>query len=244
MRGGYYQIMKIYAIGDLHLSTAVDKPMNIFGDNWENHEEKIFSDWIKRVNEDDIVFVVGDISWASKLEDAKLDLDKISKLPGTKYFVKGNHDYWWTTATGLNKLYDDKMIFMNTNVYGLGEYAICGTRGWITPNDIKFEQKDSEIYKREAHRLKLSLENAKKMGYKKFIVLMHYPPTNEELNETLFMEVIKEYSPQYVIYGHLHGEESFAYGIKGKVKGTEYHLVSCDYINFKVKEILELDTEE
>ena len=128
--------MKIFAIGDLHLSGSVDKPMNIFGDHWEGHDMKIFQDWSARVTDDDVVLVVGDISWASKLKDAQLDLDQIDKLPGKKYFIRGNHDYWWTTATGLNKLYGDDMVFMNTNFQVLGPYALCGTRGWLKVRPI------------------------------------------------------------------------------------------------------------
>ena len=109
--------MKIFAIGDLHLSTAVNKPMNVFGMNWDDHEEKIFADWKKRVSEDDIVFIVGDISWASKVKEAKADLDIIASMPGNKYMIRGNHDYWWSTASALNKIFkeEDKMNFMNVN---------------------------------------------------------------------------------------------------------------------------------
>ena len=96
--------MKLFAIGDLHMSSAIDKPMNVFGDNWDRHEEKIFDDWTTRVRDEDTVLVVGDISWASKINDAKMDLDKIEEMPGRKIFIRGNHDYWWTTASALNKL--------------------------------------------------------------------------------------------------------------------------------------------
>lgn len=234
--------MKIFAIGDLHLSSAVNKPMNIFGMNWENHEEKIFSDWKKRVKEEDIVFLPGDISWASKLGDAKMDLDKVAALPGKKYIVRGNHDYWWSTATALKKLFpqEDKMNFMNVDFEKIGDYAVCATRGWICPNDIRFEEKDEAIYKREANRLKLSLEAAKKAGFKKIIVLLHYPPSNDKNEESLFTDLIKEYRPEHVIYGHLHGKESFPLGIKGEIEGIHYHLVSSDYLNFSLKEIMEI----
>lgn len=231
--------MKIFAIGDLHLSTAVNKPMNVFGMNWDDHEEKIFADWKKRVSEDDIVFIVGDISWASKVKEAKADLDIIASMPGNKYIIRGNHDYWWSTASALNKIFkeEDKMNFMNVNYQVVGDYAVCGTRGWICPNDMRFEEKDEAIYKREANRLKISLEEADKAGYDKKIVLLHYPPSNESMEKTLFLDVINEYRPEHVIYGHLHGEESFGLGIKGEIDGINYHLVSCDYLDFKLKEI-------
>lgn len=47
--------MSIYVIADLHLSFKNPKPMNIFGDNWENHEQKIKEDWLKKVRDDDLV---------------------------------------------------------------------------------------------------------------------------------------------------------------------------------------------
>lgn len=232
--------MKIFAIGDLHLSTAINKPMDVFGNNWENHETRIFEDWHNKVKNEDVVFIVGDISWASKLDDAKLDLDKISELPGKKILIRGNHDYWWTTASGLNKHFDENMCFMNTEPVDIKNFAICATRGWITPNDINFTEKDLSIYKREAHRLNLSLEEAKKRGYDDIIVLLHYPPTNKNLDDSLFMDVIMNYKPKHVIYGHLHGEESFDYGIQGEHEGINFHLVSSDYLGFKLKEILEV----
>ena len=155
--------MSLYAIGDLHFSTAVNKPMNIFGDNWDNHEEKIINSWKSKVNEEDTVLIVGDTSWAINMNEAEEDLNIIHNLPGKKIYVKGNHDYWWTTVAKLNKLYDD-MSFLQNNFYQYEEYAICGTRGWICPNDVKFTEDDEKIYKREAHRLKLSLDAAKKLS--------------------------------------------------------------------------------
>ena len=230
--------MSLYAIGDLHFSTAVNKPMNIFGDNWNNHEEKIINSWKSQVKEDDIVLVVGDTSWGINMNEAKQDLDIIHKLPGKKIFVKGNHDYWWTTVTKLNKLYED-MNFLQNNFYFYKDYAICGTRGWICPNDFKFTQEDEKIYKREAHRLKLSLDGAIKAGFKKIIVITHYPPTNDKLQQSLFTEIYEEYCVEKVIYGHLHGKESFKMGLEGIRNEVEYKLVSCDYTDFNIIKIMD-----
>ncbi|XTR37627.1 metallophosphoesterase [Paraclostridium tenue] len=230
--------MSLYAIGDLHFSTAVNKPMNIFGDNWDNHEEKIINSWKNQVKDDDIVLVVGDTSWGINMNEAEQDLDIIHKLPGKKIFVKGNHDYWWTTVTKLNKLYEN-MSFLQNNFYSYKDYAICGTRGWICPNDFKFTQEDEKIYKREAHRLKLSLDAAKKAGFKKIIVITHYPPTNDKLESSLFTDIYEEYCVEKVIYGHLHGKESFKMGLEGIRNEVEYKLVSCDYTNFNIIKIMD-----
>lgn len=230
--------MSLYAIGDLHFSTAVNKPMNIFGDNWDNHEEKIINSWKSKVNEEDTVLIVGDTSWAINMNEAEEDLNIIHNLPGKKIYVKGNHDYWWTTVAKLNKLYDD-MSFLQNNFYQYEEYAICGTRGWICPNDVKFTADDEKIYKREAHRLKLSLDAAKKAGFKKIIVITHYPPTNDKLDPSLFTEIYESYGVEKVVYGHLHGKESFKMGLKGIRNEVEYNLVSCDYVDFNLIKIMD-----
>lgn len=230
--------MSLYVIGDLHFSTAVNKPMNIFGDNWDNHEDKIINSWKSEVNEEDTVLIVGDTSWAINMNEAEEDLNIIHNLPGKKIYVKGNHDYWWTTVAKLNKLYDD-MSFLQNNFYQYEEYAICGTRGWICPNDVKFTEDDEKIYKREAHRLKLSLDAAKKAGFKKIIVITHYPPTNDKLDPSLFTEIYESYGVEKVVYGHLHGKESFKMGLKGIRNEVEYNLVSCDYVDFNLIKIMD-----
>lgn len=230
--------MSLYAIGDLHFSTTVNKPMDKFGENWNNHQEKIIKNWKESVNEDDTILVLGDTSWGINLNEAKDDLNIINQLPGKKIFIKGNHDYWWTTVTGLNKLYDN-MSFLQTNFYEYENYAICGGRGWMCPNDVKFDENDKKIYKREENRIRISLQAAKKNGYKKFIVITHYPPTNDKLEESLFTNLFEEYNVEKVIYGHLHGKESFKMGLKGIRNNIEYILASCDYIDFELLKILD-----
>ena len=230
--------MAIYIIADLHLSFNTNKPMDIFGHNWQNYEEKIKQDWISKVKQEDLVILPGDFSWETYLEDTEEDFNFINNLPGKKILLKGNHDYWWTTVTKLNKLYDD-MRFLQNNFYECGDYAICGTRGWTCPNDVKFDEDDEKIYKREAHRLKLSLDAAKKAKYDKIIVMTHYPPTNDKLEDSLFTEIYEQYNVEKVVYGHLHGKESFKMGLKGEQNGVDYILASCDYTNFKLVKIMD-----
>ena len=156
--------MALYAIGDLHFSRAVDKPMSIFGENWNNHEQKILQSWNDLVTNEDTVIIAGDTSWGIKIDEAIFDLKIISDLPGKKILIKGNHDYWWTSIGKLNKLFDN-MNFIQNSYFIYGQYAICGTRGWLCPNDVKFDVDDEKIYKREVNRLKLSLNSAKKDGF-------------------------------------------------------------------------------
>lgn len=223
----------LFAIGDLHLSLGVDKPMSIFGDNWINHHEKIKEDWLKRVGKDDTVLILGDTSWASKLQDAMADLDFINELPGRKIFIKGNHDYWWPTVGKLNRLYDN-MFFLGTDFYTYKDYGICGARGWICPGDSVFEEKDLSIYNREVHRLELSLKSLRDAGYDKMIAMLHYPPTNDRHEDSAFTELFEKYGVELVLYGHLHGKDAFPVGFQGERRGVMYRLASCDYLDFKL----------
>ena len=232
--------MSLYAIGDLHFSTKNPKPMNIFGDNWDNHEEKIIENWRKVVKDDDTVLVLGDTSWAMNLQDAKADLDIVKALPGKKIFIKGNHDYWWASLSKVNAAYpDDDMNFIQNGYFTYGDYAICGSRGWLCPNEVRFDENDMKIYRREVLRLEMSIQAAKKAGYENFIVITHYPPTNDQLEESEFTKLYEKYGVKKVIYGHLHGEESFAMGLKGVRNEIEYILASSDYLDFKLVEVLD-----
>src|SRR5690625_4549357 len=126
--------MSIYTIGDLHLSFEKDKPMDIFGDNWKNHEEKIKDDWIKKVNENDLVVLPEDFSWATYLQDTYKDFEYLNNLPGKKLLLKGNHDYWWTTLTSMKKFLDENNFknidFVYNNAYEFENVIIAGSRGW------------------------------------------------------------------------------------------------------------------
>ncbi|SMC28592.1 hypothetical protein SAMN02745134_03569 [Clostridium acidisoli DSM 12555] len=224
--------MSLYAIADFHLALSGDKPMDIFGDNWINHHEKIKNNWINIITKEDTVLVAGDISWSMHMDEGMKDLEWIHKLPGTKIFVKGNHDYFWTSITKLNNLYDD-MKFIQNNFFTYKDYAICGTRGWVSPEYESFKVHDEKIYKRELIRLRLSLDSAIKSGYTNIIVMLHYPPFVEDITKNNeLVDLIEEYRVKKVIYGHLHGpalQKIKALVIRNEV---EYIITSCDYINF------------
>ncbi len=229
--------MALYAIGDLHLSNHVGKPMDVFGDNWVKHDDKIKKDWCNRVKEGDTVLIPGDISWAMNFDEARGDLEWIEELPGSKILIKGNHDYWWNSVSKLNSSFKN-LYFLQNNFFNYKDYAICGTRGWTCPNDKRFTQHDKKIYYREVNRLKLSLDKAVMANYEKIIVIMHYPPTNDEFEPSLFTEIFKTYGVETVVYGHLHGRESYGMGLQGRHDGTSYHLASCDYLDFKLLKII------
>jgi len=224
--------MSIFAIGDLHLSHVAEKPMDIFGGEWINHVRSVKENWISIVGEDDWIIIPGDISWALKSEELAPDLDWLHNMPGKKVLVKGNHDLWWSSITKLNLMYDDMFFLQNTSV-DTGNRVICGSRGWICPGSNNFTVHDEKIYKRELMRMRMSLDDGRKRGKKEIIAAIHFPPTNERLNESGFTNLFEEYGVKKVVYGHLHGYDAYANGLQGVRNGVEYILVSCDYIKCK-----------
>ncbi len=234
--------MSIYAIADLHLSFLHDKPMDIFGDNWENHAEKIKNNWIKKVKEEDYVILPGDFSWAMYLDDARLDFKYLNDLPGNKILLKGNHDYWWTTIAKMNNFIKENeyknIYFLYNNSYLIENKIIVGTRGW----NILDTENNSKMIKRENARLELSItDGLKRFGNdKEIIAFMHYPPINKNdvigNEQTEFAKTLKKYNIHRCYYGHLHGP-SHKDAVEGNIDGIEYKLISADYLNFDLLNI-------
>lgn len=215
--------------------------MDKFGEHWSAHEEKIKANWLEKVKDKDLVMVPGDISWAMTLEEAMEDLKWIDALPGRKVLIRGNHDYWWKSITKLNATF--KTITFLQNDYLLWEDTlICGSKGYLSPHGNGFTDQDEKLYLREGHRLKLSLEKAQKVGYNRLIIMMHYPPTNDLKEPSLFTSIIEEFKADMVVYGHLHGTGSFNSSYQGDVKGIMYQLVSADYLGFDLYTVLEEDS--
>lgn len=234
--------MAIFAIGDLHLSFKENKPMSIFGNNWEGHEEKIKEDWNNKVTENDLVLLPGDFSWSTYLKDSDEDFKYLNDLPGKKLLLKGNHDYWWTTLTSMRNFVKENNFqnidFIYNNSYEFDGKIIAGTRGWVQSD----EPEDRRLVEREIIRLELSIQDGiEKYGREKpIIVCMHYPPiTNYNLQNNIssgFMEVMKKYQVKQCIYGHLHST-SIREAIEGIVDGIELKLVSSDGLDFKLWKI-------
>jgi hypothetical protein len=222
----------IYAIGDLHFDFSKEKPMDIFGEKWVHHEEKILDNWKNLIKPEDLILLPGDISWALKLNIAKLDLERIDDLPGKKIIMKGNHDYWWTSLSKLNNLKLKSIFFLYNNSYKYKETGIVGTRGWISKDNEDFTKDDEKIFERELQRLKLSLDSLEDVERK--IALMHYPPFNMDLSPNEFIDIMKSSGVDICIYGHLHAE-GHRYAVEGNIEGIEFHCVSSDYLDFKPK---------
>lgn len=228
--------MKIYAIADLHFDCKKEKPMNVFGDYWINHEEKIIENWINTVAQNDLVLLPGDFSWAVKLNDAMEDLMRIDNLPGIKILGKGNHDYWWSTTSKLEALDLKTIKFLKNNSYSFNDTSVCGTRGWDTMEEHKAEVSNERIFLREIIRLRLSLDSVKNKS--NIIVMIHYPPFDNNGLPNEFFSVMKEYNVKTCIYGHVHGEDGHKNIKEGMIDGIMVHCVSSDYIDFKMKRIM------
>lgn len=219
--------MKIFGISDLHLSFESDKPMDVFR-GWENHTDRIKANWTRLVDEEDIVVLPGDFSWALKISETKKDFQFLDSLPGKKLLIKGNHDLWWSTAKKIHEFFEENKIgsvdIIFNSMYRVGNYAVCGSRGWL------FEkQEDKTIASREAGRLKASLEAALKENLTP-IVFMHYPPVYAEQVTEPIMDVIREYGIKKVYHGHIHG--SGMYNSVKEYDGVSFKLLSCDCIDF------------
>ena len=222
--------MALYAIGDLHLSLAAEKPMDVFGENWRGHAEKI-KDGFSGLTEDDLCVLCGDLSWGMGLEGTREDFKFIDALPGRKLILKGNHDYWWSTATKVKRFFADNGIstidILYNNSFDYGEFAICGTRGWFYEEE-KGDGHDRKIMTREVMRLEASLNAA---GDKKKLVFLHYPPVYQQYQCPEILELLKKHEVRLCCYGHIHGRgRSLAFN--GWRDGTEFRLVSADHVSF------------
>ncbi len=229
--------MAIYGIGDLHLDSSGEKPMDIFGANWINHEEKIFYNWREKVKDEDLVLIPGDISWGLKLYEAYEDLKKIDELPGLKVISKGNHDYWWESKKKLLSLKLRTIHFLYNDSFIYGDIAICGTRGWAARDSEEFDVHDEKIFNRELNRLELSLSSVNREVSNK-ITMLHYPPFNfQDQSPNEFVEIMKKYKVDTCVYGHLHSE-GHKFAVEKIVDGIEFHCISSDYIDFQLKRLV------
>ncbi len=223
--------MALFVMGDLHLSLSSDKSMDIFG-GWENYVERIKENWNREVSPEDTVVVPGDISWAMSLKEAVADFRYIHELPGRKIILKGNHDYWWTTAAKMNNFLVENgfnsIFILHNNHYAYENYGICGTRGWINDDS---EPADAKVLAREAQRLETSIASAENAGLEP-LVFLHYPPLyGNEYNPDL-LEVMYRHNIKRCWYGHIHGRKGHQNAVNGERDGIVFQLVSADYVQF------------
>lgn len=245
--------MKIWAIADLHLSFGVpSKSMEIFGPVWKNYSQRIEKSWSKLVDENDLVLIPGDISWASTLEQALFDLEWIDRLPGKKVMIKGNHDYWWPSLKKLTEALPPSISVIQNNALDIGDVSIAGSRLWDT-NEYNFhefieyrenpkekkkdiekevqEELNQKIFERELTRLDLSLSKLKPEAHLK-IAMTHYPPIGAHLEPSKASKILEKHGVNICVFGHLHNIKSgsLAFGEKNQV---QYILTSADYLDFQ-----------
>lgn len=232
--------MKVFAISDLHMSINNPKPMNIFGPVWDNYLDDIWADWAKKVTDEDVVIIAGDISWAMTLGAAQADLDLISKNVGKKIIIRGNHDYWWSSISKLRGVLPKDMFAIQNDCLKLGDLIFCGTRGWMVPEG-SYQQgtQNQKILDREIIRLELTLKAAKQQqqNSEKIICIMHYPPFASSQRDSAFTKLLEEYGVHSVVYGHLHGARYMKNPTKLVKNNITYYLSSCDLLQNKLMEI-------
>ena len=183
--------MALYVLGDTHLSLGASKPMDVFP-GWNGYVERLERNWRKLIKPEDTVVLAGDISWAMRLNDTRRDFAFLQELPGQKLIMKGNHDYWWTTANKMNAYLKaegfDTLHILHNNSYSVEGYALCGTRGWLF--DVG-EPHDEKVMNREIGRLKMSLDAAEP-GLEK-LVFLHYPPVYTGTSAPEIVATLKEF---------------------------------------------------
>lgn len=248
--------MSLYAIGDLHLhyQSVLKAPGQLHGRVWKNHEEKFRKNCMKKITDEDTLVLVGDHSWGKKLPECEMDLQYICGLPGRKVLIRGNHDMFWDArkTRQLNDLYRGRLTFLQDSYETYRDYALVGTKGFtfegpfflnrrgqIVGWDEAEEKHAVKLVDRELIRLRKSFERAKEDGYRKFIMFLHYPPTNILEKRSPFTDIAEEYGAEQVIYAHCHGESRFYDSIHGRYRGRDYHLVSGDYLKWDPWKVLD-----
>jgi len=237
--------MAVYILGDLHLSISTNKPMDIFGPRWQDHDKKIEENWKRIVTDKDTVIIPGDISWAMTLDEAKADFDFIENLPGRKIFFKGNHDYYWQTHAKMVKFIAENnystLCFMHNDATEAEKFIICGTRGWYTDekDNITDNTTNSKIVSREVGRLVMSIDEAKRIHDrvmeetgedKELVGFLHFPAYFKDYVCEEIIDVFVRNGIKRVYYGHIHG--NYTSSPKLSYRGVDFYLVAADYLQF------------
>ena len=229
--------MALYTIGDLHLSLGAPKPMDVFGGKWVGYMDKL-EKGLSVIGPEDTTVLCGDLSWTLGLENAQADFAWIDRIPGRKIILKGNHDYWWSTAAKFYKFCQannfSEQYILNNNCYEYDGWAICGTRGWFFEEE-RSGAHDAKVFNRELMRLEASLKAA---GEKPKMVFLHYPPRYRGYECREIIDLLEKYEVCRCYYGHLHSD-SHKLAIEGLYGGVDYRLVASDYTNFQPVKVLD-----
>lgn len=228
--------MALYVLGDPHLSFRAHKPMDVFGGAWDGYVDKLRAG-LSILREEDTIVLAGDISWGMSLEEAEEDFAFLNSFPGRKLILKGNHDYWWTTANKTYQFWAEHgfttLNLLHNNCYEYGGYALCGTRGWFWEEDQNGH--NQKVFNRELLRLEASLKAA---GERPRLAFLHYPPLYQGYRCQEILDLLERYQVKSCYYGHLHGG-SYRLALEGVHGTVEYHLVAGDYLGFRPLKICE-----
>lgn len=228
--------MALYTIGDTHLSFSSNKPMDVFGGGWTGYVDRL-QEGFTDVRPEDTVVLCGDLSWGMSLPEAREDFAFLNALPGKKLLMKGNHDYWWTTATKMQQFFHenqfDTLEILHNNCHFYGDVALCGTRGWFYEEDRG--EHSAKIFNRELMRLEASLKAG---GEREKYCFLHYPPLYQGYRCQEIIDLLEQYGVTRCFYGHLHGG-SHRLAVSGLRGSVDYQLVAADYLGFRPKKILD-----
>lgn len=228
--------MALFVIGDTHLSLSVNKPMDVFG-GWQNYMQRLEENWKAVVQPEDTVVIPGDVSWGMSMEEAKADFAFLHQLPGQKILMKGNHDYWWTTRSKMDKFFEENQfttltVLHNSSISAEG-VSLCGSRGWMFEQG---QEHDKKLITRECGRIRASLQDAKRFGEQEKILFLHYPPIFMQDSIPEFLELMQEYGVKRCYYGHIHSQ-GCRYAFQGDWNGVHLEMVSADFLRFTPKKI-------
>lgn len=222
--------MAIYTMADFHLSLGTNKSMEIFK-GWSRYMERIQENCMEVLTSADTLVIGGDISWGMHLEDCLEDFRFIENLPGQKVLLKGNHDYFWSTKSKIERFFAENgfstLSILHNNTIEAEGMAICGTRGWVQDGT---EPADQKVIMREVGRLQTSIREAKKTGLP-ILCFLHYPPVFHGNECEEIMNVLLEEEIEHCYYGHIHGAAQ-RFITEGMYRGVELKLVSADYLRF------------
>ena len=247
--------MSLYAIGDLHLhfGSELKNRAQMTDPLWRDHEKRLLENCRRLVRPEDTLALLGDHSWGRNWTECAPDFDYIRALPGRKILLRGNHDMFWDAAKtpALNARFEGELFFLQNNYAAYGDIALAGTKGFtfegpfylnrrgqVVGWDQDAEERAEKLIAREAARLRQSLEAARRDGFRRFIILLHYPPTSILEKESAFTNLAEIYRAEQVIYAHCHGAARFRDSLLGVKNGVRYSLASGDSLNWTPMKVL------
>jgi predicted phosphohydrolase len=223
----------LYALADLHLSGAGDKPMDVFGELWRDHARRMAQNWDATVGDGDTVLLPGDLSWARNLREAAVDLRWIAERPGRKLLLRGNHDSWWSSLARIRDELPPGCEALQNNALEFEDWVVVGARGWTSPDDPFAQPGDERVYRREMERLRLSIVDARRRfgGQRPRLAMVHYPPWIDGREPTEVVDLLADAGVRICVYGHLHGEDH-ALAVTGTRRGIDFRFAAADAVDF------------